>query len=233
MTKNLCETLCYSVVKKENKMTEDRIPLSSIKQYSYCKRRFGLMFIDNEFIDNFKTIEGNILHEKVNDPFFKEKRGEKYYSRSVPVYSDRLNLYGIVDIIEFINDKNGVTIPTHKGLWRLNPIEYKNGKPEKSRADELQLCTQTMCLEEMFGTMITSADIYYGRLKKRVNIDLTDELRQTVDRIVADIHDLIEKAIIPEKPENQNCSLCSMIDICMPRIFTKPSSNLSRIDRLL
>ena len=221
------------MVKKKNIMTEERIPLSSIKQYAYCKRRFGLMFIDNEFIDNFKTIEGNILHEKVNDPFFNEKRGDKYFSRSVPVYSDRFNLYGIVDIIEFIKDENGVSIPTQKGLWRLNPIEYKNGKPEKSRADELQLCAQAICLEEMFDTEIISADIYYGRLKKRVNIELIDELRYSVEKIVADIHDLIEKAIIPEKPDNQNCSLCSMIDICMPRIFTKPSSNLSRMSRLL
>ena len=211
----------------------ERLPISAVKQYAYCKRRFGLMFIDNEFSDNYKTIEGNILHEKVNDPFFNEKRGEKYYSRSVPVYSDRLNLYGIVDIIEFISDEKGVNIPTQNGLWKINPIEYKNGKPEKSRADELQLCAQTLCLEEMFSIEISSADIYYGRLRKRINILLSEELRQTAEQMIYEIHQLIEKASIPDKPANQNCNLCSLIDICLPKIFTKPKSNQSRITNLL
>ena len=211
----------------------DRLPISAIKQYAYCKRRFGLMFIDNEFSDNYKTIEGNILHENVNDPFFNEKRGDKYYSRSVPVYSVKLNLYGVVDIIEFIRDDDGITIPTHKGLWKINPIEYKNGKPEKSRADNLQLCAQAMCLEEMFSTNISVADIYYGKLRKRINITLTDDLRNTVEQFIYEINHLIEIAIIPEKPDNQNCNLCSLINTCMPKIFDKPYSNLAKINKLL
>ncbi|MCL2063264.1 MAG: CRISPR-associated protein Cas4 [Candidatus Cloacimonetes bacterium] len=211
----------------------DRLPISTIKQYAYCKRRFGLMYIDNEFLDNFKTIEGNIFHEKVNDPFFNEKRGEKYYSRSVPVYSDRLGLYGVCDIIEFLKDEKGVSLPTQKGLWKINPIEYKNGKPEKSRADEMQLCAQAMCLEEMFSIDILSGDIYYGKLRKRVNVLLSDELRLSVEKIALDIHQLMEKSFIPQKPEGQNCNLCSMIDICLPRVFKKPSSNLIRISNFL
>ena len=197
----------------------ERLPISAIKQYSYCNRRFALMFIDNEWADNYKIIEGNITHEKVNDPFAKEKRKDIFYSRSVPVFSKKLNLYGIVDIIEFLQDVDGVAIGMKKGLWRINPIEYKNGKPEKSMADNLQLCAIAMCLEEMFRIAIGSGEIYYGKLRKRVPVDFCERLRSQVCDAIEGIISLLHENTMPPKPEGQNCKLCSLADICLPGIF--------------
>jgi CRISPR-associated exonuclease Cas4 len=217
---------------KESDIRE-RLPISAIKQYAYCQRRFALMFIDNEWGSNYKIVEGNIHHEKVNDPFFNEKRGDKYYSRSVPVFSNRLNLYGVADIIEFLRDDDGVNIKTKEGLWRINPIEYKNGKPEKSGADDIQLCAIAICLEEMFQTEISSGEVYYGKLRRRVNVPLTAELRSCVENLIERINELLDNPLIPQKPDNQNCSLCSLADICVPAIFDCQDSNASRIDKLL
>jgi CRISPR-associated exonuclease Cas4 len=213
----------------------ERLPISAVKQYAYCKRRFALMFIDGEWGDNYKITEGDIFHEKVNDPFFNEKRGDRYLSRSIPVFSDRLNLYGIVDIVEFLSDGGGVDIGVKPGLWRINPIEYKNGKPEKSGADNLQLCAQALCLEEMFSTVINSGDIYYGKLRKRVTIPLTDSLKQKTEAIVHEINSLLtsEYPQVPSRPEDQNCCLCSLVDICIPSIFDTKESNSSRMGKLL
>lgn len=197
----------------------ERLPISALKQYTYCKRRFALMFIDGDWGSNYKIAEGDIFHEKVNDPFFNEKRKDLYISRSVPVFSEHLNLYGIADIVEFLQDDNGVDIGTRPGLWRINPVEYKNGKPEKSGADNIQLCAQAMCLEEMFCTKVTSGDIYYGKLRKRVSVPLTDELKQKTANLVKEANMLLEAAEIPPKPENQSCSLCSLADVCVPSIF--------------
>jgi CRISPR-associated exonuclease Cas4 len=191
------------------------------------------MFIDNEWESNYKIIEGDIHHEKVNDPFFNEKRGDKYYSRSVPVFSNRLNLYGVADIVEFLRDDSGVDIKTKKGLWRINPIEYKNGKPEKSGADALQLCAVAICLEEMFQTEIPSGEVYYGKLRRRENVLFTTELRSQVETIVKGINELFGSPLIPPKPDNQNCSLCSLANICVPSIFDLKDSNASRINRLM
>ena len=212
----------------------ERLPVSAIKQYVYCKRRFALMFIDDEWENNYKIIEGNITHEKVDDPFFKEKRKDIYYSRSVPVFSEALNLYGIIDIIEFFRDDNkGVNIGTHKGLWSINPIEYKNGKPEKSGADNLQLCALAMCLEEMFSAEINSGEIYYNKMRKRVKVQLNDDLKKQVISAVSEMNEFLNNLSIPPKPENQNCSLCSLSEICMPSIFDVKNTNAVRISKLL
>jgi len=203
----------------------ERLPISAVKQYAYCRRRFALIFIDGEWGSNYKIVEGDILHEKVNDPFFNEKRGARHISRSVPVFSDKLNLYGVADIVEFLKDANGIKIGTKPGLWRINPIEYKNGKPEKSGADNFQLCAQALCLEEMFSTKIETGDIYYGKLRKRVSVKLTDELKEKTAAIVGDINSLLESATIPLRPDGQNCSLCSLAEICVPAIFDIKSTN--------
>ena len=210
-----------------------RLPISSIKQYIYCKRRFALMHIDYQWNSNYKIIEGNFLHKKVDDPFSNEKRGDTHISRSIPVFSDNLNLYGVADIVEFIRDDFGVKIDSKMGLWRINPIEYKNGKPEKSNADNYQLCAVAICLEEMFKTTILTGDIYYGKIKRRVQVDLSEELKNKVLIATKDINSLIDSQTLPPKPENQNCSLCSMIDICMPNIFDNKSNNKEKIELLL
>jgi CRISPR-associated exonuclease Cas4 len=212
----------------------EQIPISAIKQYVYCKRRFALMFIDGEWGSNYKIAEGDILHEKVNDPFFNEKRGDRHISRSVPVFSDKLNVYGIADIVEFLRDDEcGVKIGGKKGLWRANPVEYKNGKPEKSGADNFQLCTQALCLEYMFSTKIKTGDIYYGKLRRRVEVKLTDELKKKTISIIAEINGVISSKTIPPRPKGQNCSLCSLVNICVPAIFDRKSTNRARIERLV
>jgi CRISPR-associated exonuclease Cas4 len=207
----------------------ERLSLSALKQFVYCKRRFALMFSECEWGSNYKIVEGDILHERVDNPYFNEKRGDVHISRSVPIFSDSLNLYGIADIVEFIKDEQGVKISGKKGLWRLNPIEYKNGKPEKSNADNYQLCAQTMCLEEMFKTEIKYGAIFYGKIKRRVQVDFTDELRENVRGQVQKMHELLSRQEIPPKAEDQNCSLCSLIDVCMPNIFDKHKSSKEQI----
>ncbi len=198
---------------------QERLPLSSLKQFRYCKRRFALMYIDCEWGENYKIVEGNLLHQKVDDPMFNEKRKDLYVSRSVPVFSELLNLYGVADIVEFSKNEDGIKLPRKSGFWKINPVEYKNGKPEKSNADHYQLCAQAMCLEEMFKTVIQSGDIFYGKIKRRITIELTDDLKNQVKEDVKKMNVLLNSQKIPLKPEGQNCSLCSLIDTCMPSVF--------------
>jgi len=196
----------------------ERLALSAIKQYAYCARRFALMFIDNEWGENYKIVEGDILHKKVNDPFLKEKRPGVRISRSVPVFSDTYDIYGVCDVVEFFE------------CGKINPVEYKRGKPEKSGADELQLCAQAVCIEEMFDTKIETGDLYYGSLRKRATIPITLELRtKTIDTINA-INIILGSGAIPPRPTGQNCRLCSLIGICTPKIFDIKSTNKSRIE---
>ncbi|MGV8168321.1 MAG: CRISPR-associated protein Cas4 [Alkaliphilus sp.] len=211
----------------------ERIPLSSLKQFVYCQRRFALMYIENEWGSNYKIVEGDLLHEKVDDPFFNEKRGDVHISRSVPIYSDLLNLYGVADIVEFIKDQEGVKVSGKRGLWRISPLEYKNGKPEGSGADNYQLCAQALCLEEMFETKIYSGNIYYGKLKRRVNVELTQSMKDSVKLHVNKMIELLLSQTIPDKTEDQNCNLCSLINVCMPDVIDKPKMVKDRIAKLM
>ena len=211
----------------------ERMPISSLKQFIYCQRRYALMYIDCEWGSNYKIVEGDILHQRVDDPLMNEKRGDVHISRSVPVFSDRLNLYGVADILEFIKDEEGIRISNKTCLWRINPIEYKNGKPEKSNSDNFQLCAQAMCLEEMFQMEINSGEIFYGKIKRRVSIKFTNELRSEVCVQIEHMHNLLLNQEIPPKPQNQNCSLCSLVDICMPGIFIKKKTFKDQIAGLM
>lgn len=67
-------------------------------------------------------------HEKVDDPFIKGKRKNIFYSRAVPISSKKLGLIGIIDVIEFLKDENGIIIPGKKGKWTPYIVEYKRGK---------------------------------------------------------------------------------------------------------
>lgn len=207
----------------------DRLSLSSLKQYIYCKRRFALMYVECEWGSNYKIVEGDLFHERVDNPLFSEKRGDLHISRSVPIYSDVMNLYGVADIIEFIKDDSGIKIHGKRERWRINPVEYKNGKPEKSNADNFQLCAQALCLEEMFNTNIEHGDIYYGKIKRRVTVDFTNELRSDVKEQVKNMKELLEQQLLPPKPKNQNCSLCSLENVCIPTIIRNQTSVKDRI----
>ncbi|MDK2961928.1 MAG: CRISPR-associated exonuclease Cas4 [Eubacteriaceae bacterium] len=212
---------------------DERLPISSLKQFIYCKRRFALMYLNCDWGENYKIAEGDLLHKRVDDPYFNEKRRDIYTSRSVPVFSDSLNLYGVVDLLEFIKDENGIGLPHKKERWRINLVEYKNGKPEKSQADNFQLCAQAICLEEMFQTSIESGDIFYGKIRRRMTVELTDCLRSQVRMQVKKMQTLLNNQQIPVKDSEQNCSLCSLIDVCIPSAFSQHKKFKDQITLLM
>jgi CRISPR-associated exonuclease Cas4 len=191
------------------------------------------MMIDGEWGSNYKIVQGDLLHEKVDNPFYDEKRGDVFRSRSVPVYSDTLNIYGVCDMVEFEKSETGVNIGTREGLWNLKPVEYKNGTREKSGADELQLLAQAVCLEEMFGVKIETGSIFYGKNKRRTEVDFNEQRRDQLAEIIAMMNQVIIKTELLRVPENQNCSLCSLIEICLPRAFKKKRTIEKQIKSLV
>lgn len=138
-----------NTIEKMHKEEVEQIQIRMIQHFLYCKRRWGLLQIESQWADNYKTIQGNIVHLLVDDPFFDKTRGNKNISRSVPVFSDKLNIYGIADYIEFTDFNN----PNMK----VNIVEYKNGEPlakdkkTVNYADAIQIQAQCLCAEEMFG----------------------------------------------------------------------------------
>lgn len=200
---------------------EDLLPLSGIQHFHFCKRQWGLIHIERQWADDLRTTEGNHIHRKADDPFFNETRKDVLITRSVPIVSYSLGLVGIADVVEYRSSDEGIKLTDFDGLWKIRPVEYKRGKPKMDSRDEVQLCAQAMCLEEMFDTCIETADFFYHEIRRRTSIELTDALRSLVISLSADMHDLFTRGITPPAERGKPCRSCSLLNICLPTLTNK------------
>ena len=81
---------------------DDMLMLSGIQHFRFCPRQWALIHIEQQWDDNRLTIEGQILHKHVDDPFYRQKCGDQITLRAVNIASRELGLYGISDAIELL-----------------------------------------------------------------------------------------------------------------------------------
>lgn len=203
---------------------DELLMISGIQHYYYCKRQWYLIHVEQQWSENLYTTKGNILHEKVDDPFVVETRKNKFISRSLPLVSYELGFYGVSDAVEFILSENGCYIKSKKNYYLIIPVEYKVGKPKVDDCDKVQLCLQAMCLEEMLDTEINQGCLYYGKTRHRENIELDKELRNSVRNLSKHMHRIIKEGTNIEPEYGQKCDRCSLKNLCVPNIKTTYSS---------
>ena len=146
---------------------EDLLPLSGIQHFAFCRRQWALIHLEQQWQDNMRTVEGDLLHRRAHDEALRERRGGTLILRSLPVVSYTLGLSGQCDVVEFHADPAGVSIHGEDGQWRPFPVEYKRGHPKAHHADELQLCAQAMCLEELLCCSFSAGALFYGEPHRR------------------------------------------------------------------
>ena len=156
---------------------EDWLQLSGLQHFIFCRRQWALIHIENQWAENFRTVDGSLMHENAHDSGFRESRGDVLIVRGLAVHSAQLGVSGQCDVVEFHRDPDGITLRGRAGLWRPYPVEYKRGRPKNGQADELQLCGQAMCVEEMLCCTIPEGALYYGETRHRVTIQFTPHLR--------------------------------------------------------
>jgi CRISPR-associated protein Cas4 len=110
----------------------------------------------------------------------------------------------------------GAEVPGLEGRWRPVPVEYKRGKPKDRRCDEIQLCAQALCLEEMLAVPIARGAVYHHASRRRRIVEFTDELRELVDRTTAQVRELLGGRRLPPALNDKRCRNCSLIDVCLP-----------------
>ena len=202
--------------------TDEYLLLSGIKHFRFCRRRWALVHIEQQWEENALTAEGHLMHERVHDSGFTEKRGRLLLSRGMPVRSDTLRITGICDMVELIRDDvHGVSIHGREGKYRINPVEYKHGTPDD--ADVWQLCAQVLCLEEMFLCDIHEADIYYGEIHARKTYEISAELRMEVQAAFVEMNALMKRGYTPKVKPQKACRSCSMAEICQPVLAKRGS----------
>ena len=198
---------------------DDMLMLSGIQHYRFCPRQWALIHIEQQWNDNRLTMEGCLLHKHVDDPFYRQKCGDHITLRSVSIASHELGLYGISDAIELhpTDDvENSITHPRYPGRWQPYPVEYKHGKPKRNEVDEVQLAAQAMCLEEQYGIRVAYGAFFYAEIRHRVEVCITDYLRQIVIDCAKQMHEVFSSGTLPAIQRGKHCQKCSLCNLCMP-----------------
>lgn len=201
-----------------NYTPDNTLALSGIQHFNFCRRQWALIHVERQWKENALTVDGRILHRRADDPFFSEVRNGVVIARSMPVVSYRLGLYGVCDVVEFTPDDNGVLLAGRAGRFRPMPVEYKRGKEKMDGSDEVQLCAQVICLEEMLSTCIERASFYYGETRRRVDVEIGQELRDRVANLAREMHSYYDRGYTPRVRVTKACKSCSLQDICLPEL---------------
>ena len=197
---------------------DDYLMLSGLQHFAYCRRQWALIHIEQQWAENERTVDGQLFHSVAHNSEKTEKRGDLLITRGLSVRSEKLGLSGVCDVVEFHRGKDGITLFSYEGLWKPYPLEYKKGLPKANEADELQLCAQAICLEEMLACQILCGSLFYGENRRRKTVEFTDQLRAKVSDLTGQMHDLWNKGHTPTVKPQKGCSACSLKEICMPRL---------------
>lgn len=197
---------------------EDYLMLSGIQHFAFCRRQWAMIHIEQQWAENYRTTAGELMHRKAHDEGSFEKRGDLLIVRGLRIASRELGLSGQCDVVEFHENEKGISIFGYDGKWDLVPIEYKHGSPKENNADELQLCAQAVCLEEMFQTDVPEGFLYYGEKRRRSPVKFTDDLRFEVKKMADEMHALFQRGHTPNVKPTKQCKACSLENLCVPRL---------------
>jgi CRISPR-associated exonuclease Cas4 len=193
----------------------ETIALSALQHYLFCPRQCALIHVEQVWSENRFTAEGRVLHERTAELGQEKRRGVRVVT-AMPLVSRHLGVSGIADLVELHRTGDS---------WRPFPVEYKRGKPKTHRADEVQLCAQAVCLEEMFGCTLNEGALFYGETRRRVAVKLDAELRALTESVAQDAHQLIASGTTPPPIyEKRKCGACSLADLCQPKRLERRSS---------
>ncbi|OLR65960.1 CRISPR-associated protein Cas4 [Anaerostipes sp. 992a] len=212
---------------------EEFLQLSGIQHFAFCRRQWALAYIEMQWQENVRTVEGKIFHENAHDAGLKEKRGDLLIIRAMPIHSREMGVSGECDVVEFRKSKQGIVLAGREGNYIVTPVEYKRGKPKTNDSDVLQVTAQALCLEEMLFCTIPYGYIYYGETRHRMKVEFTNEIRDKVKSIFAEMHKYYDQQYTPKVKVSKKCNACSLKDICLPVLNKKKSVSRYIENRLL
>lgn len=183
----------------------DLIMLSALEHYSYCPRQCALIHVEQSFDENLFTLRGRAVHEQVDEPEGMVEGGVRV-ERALPLWCNRLGLIGKADVVEFHGDTP-------------YPVEYKHGPRREKEHDDLQLCAQALCLEEMTGQPVPKGAIFHHSSRRRREVEFTPALREKVEQTANQIRLMLASRTLPPAVNDARCKHCSLQDSCLPSVI--------------
>lgn len=206
-------------------MERELLMLSGLQHFAFCRRQWALIHIEQQWQENLHTAEGQVFHQRTHDASQTEVRGDTIIVHGLRVQSQRLGISGICDVVEFHRTTEGIALAGREGRYEVYPIEYKKGAPKSHQADELQLCAQAMCLEEMLICSIQEGSLFYGETRRRTRVALTPELRAQVEQMLTEMHQYDARGYTPRVKRHKGCASCSLKEICLPAMDRIPAAS--------
>lgn len=200
---------------------DDMLMLSGIQHYVFCPRQWALIHIEQQWEENRLTTEGQLLHQNVDNPAYRQKNGNVVTLRRVAIASKELGLTGFSDAIELLPSEETADTITHSkypGRWIPIPVEYKRGHEKPDRRDDVQVAAQVLCLEEMYGINIPYGALYYGEEHSRSIVLVDEELRTFTKECAKAMHRIYDTGITPPAERKSHCKSCSLQNLCMPKL---------------
>ncbi len=182
----------------------EKVMISALEHWSYCPRQCALIHVEQIFDENLYTLRGQAVHKRVDEPETEEQAGMRI-ERALPLWSKSLGLIGKTDVVEF----HGET---------PYPVEYKHGPHREQEHDDLQLCAQALCLEEMTCRPVPRGAIYHHSSRKRREVEFTPTLRARVVAVTEAIRVMLQAKQLPPPVNDHRCTHCSLRESCMPEV---------------
>lgn len=185
-------------------MTDESLPISALQHWLFCPRQCALIHVERLWEENSLTAEGRVLHERADEGAPESRKGMRVL-RSVQIASARLGVHGVADVVEF---RGG----------QPYPVEYKRGRPKAHRADEVQLCAQSICLEEMTGLAVPEGALFYGTRRRRQVVAFDAELLRLTARVAGEARAaMVTGKLPPPVHDPGRCEGCSLNMLCRPQ----------------
>lgn len=220
--------------------------LSALQHLVFCERQCALIHIEQVWKDNPATLEGTHQHRRSDgDAPRREVRGDLVILRGLPLRSLRLGLSGRADVVELhrvesrrspadqTEDEFSASFPGLQGRWTPFPVEYKRGRPKRNRCDEVQLCAQALCLEEMLGIRLAEGALFYGKSRRRHAVAFDADLRSFTEAASSKLHELLGAGRTPTAIPEPKCRSCSLLHVCLPETGRPGASARRYLDRAM
>jgi CRISPR-associated exonuclease Cas4 len=198
-----------------DELSAESIPISALQHAVYCMRQAALIHLERMWAENRFTAEGHVMHIASDNPGTRKIRGVRRET-ALPIASRRLGISGVADLVESHAGPNG-EVPY--------PVELKRGRPKRHRADEVQLCAQALCLEEMTGLAVPEGALFYGETKRRVLVLFDTELRRLTEQTIAELNKIFESRETPKAVYKASlCRACSLLELCRPKAMARSAA---------
>ncbi len=189
--------------------TDEYLPISALNDLLFCARRCALHRVEGLWQENVHTLQGSQAHRKVHQTTRQEHTESSFREvRGLRLWSDRLRIVGVADLVEFRPEPF--------------PVEYKRGKRRRWDNDEVQLCAQALCMEEVLGTRVSAGAIFHVKSRRRREVVFDYALRELTKDTALRLHKLVASGVVPPPIPHSKCKQCSLCDACLPHLIADP-----------